>query len=198
MHRTAGLQQRDLPVRAFGVGPARGTRGAAAFRILLASVLFAAAGCGEGDGIEGRDYVLEFQVTTAARIGALQLEVTHLGDSGGFIGRGDAVDCDALVDALVASNYDGERTAKIGLINLQGIVTPAPIMRCGFRTRESLSPADFQIQVVDASTPGGDQIDPPPTVRMIVFGASEEIGENEDDEDEDQEVEEGTVAVDGN
>jgi hypothetical protein len=177
-------------VRAFGVGPARGTRGAAAFRILLASVLFAAAGCGEGDGIEGRDYVLEFQVTTAARIGALQLEVTHLGDSGGFIGRGDAVDCEALVDALIAANYFGERTAKIGLINLQGIPTPAPVVRCGFRTRESLSPADFLVEVVDASTPGGDAIDPPPTVQVVVSDASQ------DDREDRERAEDATIDTD--
>jgi hypothetical protein len=115
-------------------------------------------------------YTIEFQVAQSSvpRIGALQLEVTHLGSSGGFVGRGQDIDCVALVDGLVASNYLGERTAKIGIINLQGIPVPAPVMRCGFRTREPLSPASFMVQVVDASTPGGDNVDPPPNVGLVV------------------------------
>jgi len=110
-------------------------------------------------------YNLEFDVTgQPVRIGALQLQVTHLGSSGGFIGRGDKIDCVPLVDALVASNYPGERVAKMGLISLSGILTPAPVMRCGFRTREPLGPASFQVEVTDASLTNGEQIDPQPTV----------------------------------
>lgn len=115
------------------------------------------------------EYTLEFAVTSSSgRIGALQLEVTHLGSSGGFIGRGDTIDCVALVEGLVAANYLGERTAKMGIVNIQGILSPAPIMRCGFRTRESANAPSFQIQVVDASSPGGDPIDPPPSVVLTV------------------------------
>lgn len=109
-------------------------------------------------------YTLEFSVLGSQSYGALQLEVNHLGRSGGFIGRGDAVDCVSLVEALVASNYLGERVVKIGLISLQGIPASGPIMRCGFRTRESLSPASFRILVADASDTDSVQIDPPPTV----------------------------------
>ncbi|HXC50911.1 MAG TPA: hypothetical protein VN634_08510 [Candidatus Limnocylindrales bacterium] len=119
-----------------------------------------------------RAYTLEISVnqSSAPRIGALQLEVTHLGDSGCFIGRGDQIDCVALVDALVAANYPGERTAKIGMISLDGIPTPAAVIRCGFRTSESLSPASFLVEVMDASTTGGDPIDPPPSVGITVTG----------------------------
>ncbi len=117
-------------------------------------------------------YTLEIAVnqSSAPRLGALQLEVTHLGDSGCFIGEGDQVDCVALVDAIVAANYPGERTAKIGMISLQGIPTPAAVVRCGFRTSEALSPASFRVDVVDASTPGGDPVEPPPTVAITVTG----------------------------
>ncbi|MFN2427587.1 MAG: hypothetical protein ABR587_14190, partial [Candidatus Binatia bacterium] len=94
----------------------------------------------------------------------LQLAITHLGRSGGFIGRQDAVDCVSLVEAIVASNYVGERLTKVGLISLQGIRTPAAIMRCGFRTREPLSPGSFNIDVVDASDTESNPLEPTPTV----------------------------------
>jgi hypothetical protein len=111
-----------------------------------------------------REYTVYFHVQTPGRFGALQLDITHLGDSGGFVGREDKVDCESLVDAIVASNYLGERVVKIGLISLQGIVTPAAIMRCEFRTSEDLVPPDFQIEVTDASDTESNQIDPPPVV----------------------------------
>jgi hypothetical protein len=109
-------------------------------------------------------YSLDFFVDTPGRFGALQLEVNHLGNGGGFIGRGDKVDCVPLVEAIVASNYLGERETKIGLISLQGINTPAAVMRCGFRTRESLSSGSFLVEVTDASDTKSVAIEPKPTV----------------------------------
>jgi len=110
-------------------------------------------------------YSLDFFVQPpAGRFGALQLDITHLGNRGGFIGREDKVDCVPLVEAIVASNYLGERLTKIGLISLQGINTPAAIMRCGFRSRENISPGSFLVEVTDASDTDSKQIEPPPTV----------------------------------
>jgi hypothetical protein len=111
-----------------------------------------------------REYAIDFHVQTPGRFGALQLDITHLGDSGGFVGREDKVDCVPLVEAIVASNYLGERVVKIGLISLQGINTPAAVMRCGFRTRENLEPSDFEIEVTDAADTESRQIDPLPVV----------------------------------
>jgi hypothetical protein len=137
-------------------------------QIVAIAVAIVSTGCGDGDGSSIPQYTLEFQVTTGGRFGALQLEVTHLGESGEFIGRGDKIDCVALVDALTASNYLGERTAKIGMISLNGVPTPAPIMQCGFRTYEELTPDSFDVDVVDASTTGGDPIAPIPLVGVVV------------------------------
>ncbi len=133
---------------------------------------FALSSCGDdvefcsNPGGQGcpRDFSVDFYIQSAGRFGALQLDVTHLGDSGGFLGRGDEVECAPLVDAIVASNYLGEREVKIGLISLHGIPTPAAIMRCGFRTAEDLVPSDFLIEVTDASDTDSMQIDPPPVV----------------------------------
>jgi len=131
----------------------------------------AMAGCGSdgsnydaGPDEAASDYTVEFYVESASRFGALQLEITHLGNSGSFLVRGDRADCMALVDAIVASNYLGDRVAKVGLISLQGIVTPGAIVRCGFRTREDLDPGDFLVEVVDASDIDSRPLDPAPSV----------------------------------
>ena len=131
--------------------------------LLAASLFVYGAGCGDGDSATPA-YTLEFAVTTPGRIGALQFEVEHLGSSGGFIGRGDAVDCEPLVDAIVASNSPGERILKVGLISLDGIPVPAAILRCGFQTTEEVSPSSFNVAVTDASRTDGSELDPPPTV----------------------------------
>jgi hypothetical protein len=70
----------------------------------------------------------------------------------------------ALVDAIVAGNYVGERVTKIGLISLRGVQTPSAILRCGFRTREELTPDDFAIDVTDASDTSSNPVDPVPSV----------------------------------
>lgn len=132
---------------------------------LVAAV--AIAGCGNDGssnaGADVRDYSVEFSIQSASRLGALQLEITHLGSSGSFIGRGDKLDCVALVDAILAASYVGENVAKIGLISLHGVVTPSAIMRCGFRTREELGAADFSVEVTDASDTESLPVDPVPT-----------------------------------
>lgn len=110
-------------------------------------------------------YWLEIAVAGGSgSFGALQFEMTHLGGSGGFIGRNDSIECVGLVDAIVAANYVGERIAKIGMISLQGIRMGSSIVRCGFRTREGLSPASFLVDVTDASDTNSKALDPLPTV----------------------------------
>lgn len=143
--------------------------------IAIALCGFVACAATTGCGSDGSDYeagpdeaastyTVEFYVESVSRFGALQLEITHLGNSGGFIGRGDRVDCVVLVEAIVAANFVGERVAKVGLISLRGVPTPSPILRCGFRTDEELVPADFLVEVTDASDTDSKPLDPAPTV----------------------------------
>ena len=112
-------------------------------------------------------FSLDIAVQGNERFGALQLEITHLGNNGGFIGRGDQIDCVPLVEAIVAGNYVGERVARLGMISLQGIPSPSLILRCGFRTRESISPASFLIEVTDASDVDSKPLEPFPTVAIV-------------------------------
>ena len=123
----------------------------------------------DGDNPNLPAYDLEVYVNSPGRLGALQLKITHLGSSGGFIGRNDQTECVALVDAMMAANYSGERLAQVGLINIQGFRTPASVVRCGFRSRESLSANSFLVEVVDASDAGNDPkpVDPTPTAAIL-------------------------------
>jgi hypothetical protein len=123
----------------------------------------------DGDNPNTPTYDLVVGVTSPGNLGALQLKITHLGSSGGFVGRNDLNDCTSLVDAMMAQNWPGERTAQVGLINIQGFRTPAAVVRCGFRSREALSPSSFLVEVVDASDAGIDPrpMDPEPTAVIL-------------------------------
>lgn len=123
----------------------------------------------DGDNPNMPTYDLVVGVTSGGLLGALQLKITHLGSSGGFVGRDGEVDCSAMVDAMMASNWPGERTAQVGLINIQGFRTPAAVVRCGFRSRESLSPESFVVEVADAADTGNDTkpVEPEPTAAVL-------------------------------
>lgn len=118
------------------------------------------------DGVGGDStapqYDIVVSVSSATALGALQLEIVHLGNAGSWVGRGAGVDCVSMVDAILAANFVGGRGVKVGLISLQGIPTPGPVVRCGFRTRESLHPASFQIRLVDAADTDSEPVDPLP------------------------------------
>ena len=146
----------------------------------VAATCLLLAACGDGndsgnasyddsvrDDLRAPTYTLEISVdSNVGRLGALQLEVMHLGDSGAFLGHGDQVECALVVDGLIAANYTGGRTAKVGIIALLGINTPGPVVRCGFRTYEHIDEDSFRVDVTDASSPGGEPTDPPPLVTV--------------------------------
>jgi len=138
--------------------------------VLMLVALGAAAGCGDdGQGAAGVavDYDLEIStVGGAGSFGALQFEITHLGSSGGFLGRGDKVDCVALVEAISVANYKGERQVSVGMISLAGVEMPDVLVRCGFRTAEEVEPASFRIDVTDASDTNSKPLDPVPVVEV--------------------------------
>jgi len=120
-------------------------------------------GCGDDSA---SDYDLEIAIGSSGLVSALQFDLTYTGDSGRFLGRGGAIDCIALVNSIIAANYRGQSEAAIGMISLQGVPTPAPIVSCGFRTADDPSAASFQINVTDSSGPDGEPIDPAPVVSI--------------------------------
>jgi hypothetical protein len=137
------------------------------WRCLVAGVLLLVSlgsGCGGDDSDSVPAYDVVVSVSSAGDLGALQLEIIHLGGSGRWLGEGAGVDCGAVVDAILAANFVGGRTVKVGLISLDGIPTPGPILRCGFETREDLDAGSFQIRLVDAADTNSSPADPLPDV----------------------------------
>ncbi len=114
------------------------------------------------------EYEITVDIEADVMIGAIQLDLTHLGGSGDFVGSGQSVDCSSFVSGgLFTANNPPGRAVRLGLISLEGI--PAgPFARCAFLTRESLTATDFGIVVVDASTPELMPIVPLPTARVSV------------------------------
>ncbi|HEY2776089.1 MAG TPA: hypothetical protein VGK20_18760 [Candidatus Binatia bacterium] len=121
-------------------------------------------GSNVSDNAPQYDLVISANSTGQATFGALQLEVTYLGSNGKFVGLGADVDCTGLVDAIIAANNVNDVLLKLGIISLQGVRIPAPLVRCGFKTSGPISTASFQIQIVDASDAGSEPLDPPPAV----------------------------------
>jgi len=140
-----------------------------------------AAGTGTGtsqdptyDGSAGEDpKVPAYDVTVSTMpggpttlLGALQFEISYNGTSGGWVGiQGDA-QCDALVDALRAINDTGARSIRVGLVSVQGMPTPAAMVRCSFRSRDYVAATNFTVQVVDASDTDSNPVQPLPSMRV--------------------------------
>lgn len=118
-----------------------------------------------GDDDSAPEYDIVVSVKTAVGpLGALQLDISHTGSAGGFVGKGAGVDCEPLVDGLPAANYIAGRTVRVGLVSIQGIRTPGPVVACAFRTPEILTPSSFYIRVADAADIDTNSVNPPPVV----------------------------------
>jgi hypothetical protein len=93
-------------------------------------------------------------------VSALQLDINHLGSSGGWQGAGSKANCQELVSAnMRACNDKGRGRISCALIDVGGFPTPTDVLSCVFKTGGTVSMSDFSVQVVDASSPDMGQID---------------------------------------
>lgn len=98
--------------------------------------------------------------TPVGLVSALQFDVIHRGQSGSFVGRSQSVDCRVLVDvALSTGNNQRQGRLSYALVDLAGFDTPADIVSCTFKTRETVGPDSFDIKVVDATDDRGSALD---------------------------------------
>lgn len=138
----------------------------------LSAVLLAnLSGCGSGDCViittgTKTTYSIEIEVTSEGEFGALQLEVFSNDCNGEWIGRGDEVECESLVEAIVAANHVGPQAVKVGFISLDGIETPTVLLRCRYESFEEPVPSDFRLTVVDAADTESSPLDPAPVVEI--------------------------------
>ena len=107
-------------------------------------------------------YELTISVKNAiGDLGALQFNLVHQGQGGGFAGAHGTARCRPMVPTALASFNDmGNGTLKAGLIDTKGFATPGPIVSCTFKSRESVSSGDFAVEVVDATDPELNKKDP--------------------------------------
>jgi hypothetical protein len=87
----------------------------------------------------------------------LQLELTHEGVVGGWIGNGADVDCRWLVpaDDSVCNEVTNRQTTCIASA-VDPITAVGPILECGFATYESIvETSDFSAHAADVDTPYG-------------------------------------------
>jgi hypothetical protein len=100
-------------------------------------------------------YDVTAEVTNdAGLIGALQFDLDHRGASGGWQGARAGVACRWLVGGgITACNDTGAGKVRCALADISGFQTPSPIVTCVFKSSETVSPASFSVQVVDASDP---------------------------------------------
>ena len=97
----------------------------------------------------------------SSMIGALQLDITHDGVVGGWIGTAADVDCRWLVPAdLAGCNEKSNRLLTCAVVSTAGFRGPQPILECGFATYEAVvDTSDFRVYVTDASSPDLLQIE---------------------------------------
>ncbi len=109
-----------------------------------------------------RAWAVTVGITTAAAspVAALQFDVIHSGASGSFVGRSQSVDCRILVDvALSTGNNQRQGHLTYALVDLAGFDTPADVIACTFKTRETPRMDSFDVKVVDAADANGSPLD---------------------------------------
>jgi len=102
-----------------------------------------------------RSFDVTVLVTDAVGLlGALQFNLVHLGDDGGFAGAGHTAACHALIPSALASfNDTGHGLVRAGIIDINGFPTPGAVTTCLFRSREPVGANDFSVELVDATDP---------------------------------------------
>ena len=115
------------------------------------------------------EYVVGFNLAaTSGPVGALQIEVDYLGTNGGWEGAGGSVACRWIVNAsLHACNDKQSGALSCAIVDTSGFTGPTRLMECTFlSTDATVSAADFDVQVVDASGPDLAPIDARVTVTV--------------------------------
>jgi hypothetical protein len=131
---------------------------------------------GQGDDSAGREdsnedtdtdpkaiaYELTVSVKNAiGNLGALQFNIVHQGQGGGFAGARGTARCRSMVPSALASFNDvGNGTLRAGIIDVSGFATPGAVVSCTFKSRETVSSGDFGVEVIDATDPELKHRDP--------------------------------------
>ncbi len=100
--------------------------------------------------------LVEFSMTDAILVGALQFDVDYSASGVNFVGSGDTVSCTTLLPGTLAAYFDddGAQVLRSGIISgVGGFTGPTPVARCQYSGPGTPLPSDFAINVVDSAPP---------------------------------------------
>ena len=93
-------------------------------------------------------------LNNAGLIGALQFDINHTGKSGGWQGQGGSVRCNWRIGGgLAVCNDVSSGRVRCAFTDLSGFQTPAAVITCIFRTDDALNASNFNVHVVEATSP---------------------------------------------
>jgi len=107
-----------------------------------------------------------FRMTEDLTLGSLQWTTDYSSSGGEFPGLGSDVECASLVASAVPAFNDDDPAESLdaGLISLAGIDGPTNLAECSFHSPGLTAPADFQIEVTEASDLDLNELWPRPLV----------------------------------
>ena len=108
-----------------------------------------------------------FELETPAAVGALQIDIQYKGE-GRFVGDADAVACETKVEGALSSynHIVGDKMLRAAFVSVKGFAGPTRFCECKFQG--SATPADFTVTVKDSSSPELAELNPPPSVKVVV------------------------------
>lgn len=116
---------------------------------------------------EGPGRTIGFELVEPAPVGALQFDVKYAGE-GRFVGDADAVACETKIEGALSSynHIVAEKNLRSAFVAVKGFAGPMRISECKFQGAAKAE--DFTVTVRDSSSPDLTEIDPPPTIKVVL------------------------------
>ena len=108
-----------------------------------------------------------FELTDPALVGALQFDVKYAGE-GRFVGDADAVACETKAEGALSSynHIAAEKTLRAAMVAVKGFAGPIRVTECKFQGNVKVE--DFKVTLRDSSSPDLTELDPPPTIKVVL------------------------------
>lgn len=118
-------------------------------------------------GAQGASRTVAFELASDAAVGALQIDITYAGN-GRFVGDADAVACETKVEGALSSynHIVEQKTLRAAFVAVKGFSGPTRFSECQFSG--DAKPEDFTVTVKDSSSPDLAELDPPPSIKVVV------------------------------
>ena|SRR5438128_2620523 len=115
----------------------------------------------------GTARTVAFELESTAPVGALQIDIAYTGQ-GRFVGDADAVACTTKVaEALSSYNHiAADKMLRAAFVAVKGFTGPVRFSECKFEGAPK--PGDFTVTVKDSSSPDLGELNPPPTIKVVV------------------------------